>query len=182
MTTIRLAARELWRDDGHLSDLVLTALADGQDALVPQQASEHVATCATCSERLGALALRSVQVGEALAAEAAAAPQGPSPHRSYRLPALALAAAFVLALLGSLPRLLELVSAFGEAPGSGVETVLIVLKGAALLFRTANQQDTPAVALAWCAAGLALLALGALVVRLAPPGTLERNRHASSDS
>ena len=88
----------------------------------------------------------------------------------------------MLALLGSIPRLLELRTALGEAPGSPVETGLVLLKGAALLFRSANQQDTPAVALAWCASALVILALGAMVARLVPPATLQRNDHAPHDS
>ncbi|MBN2194018.1 MAG: hypothetical protein JW751_14480 [Polyangiaceae bacterium] len=182
MTAPRFVAKDVWRADGHLSDLVLTALADGQDSLLPEPATAHAATCATCGQRLGAAALQSLLVGEALEEQAVARVPSKAPEPSFRLPLLAFAAAFVLALLGSIPRLVELATAFGKAPGSSLETGLIVLKGTALLFRRASQQDTPAVALAWCASALAILALGALVARLAPSGTLERKHHVSQDS
>jgi hypothetical protein len=180
MTATRFEPRDLWREDGHLSDLVLTALADGQDSLVPTEVHSHAATCEDCGARLGELTLRSLQVGEALD-EHPPLQRSDSPAPSYKLPVLALAVAFVLAVMGSIPRLLELRGALGDAPSSPVETGLILLKGAALLFRSANQQDTLAVTLAWCASALAILALGAMVARLVSPGILQRNDHASHD-
>jgi hypothetical protein len=180
MTVTRFEPRELWRDDGHLSDLVLTALADGQDSLVPDEAHVHAASCEICGPRLGAFALCSLDVGMALEEHGLRVPSAP-PGKSFKLPVLAFAIAFVLAVLGSLPRLLELRAAFGQAPSSPVETGVILLKGAALLFRGANQQDTLAVTLAWCASALAILALGAMVARLVPSGILQRNDHASHD-
>ena len=180
MTVVRLEPKDLWREDGHLSDLVLTALADGEDSLVPSEVHSHVATCEACSQRLGAFALQSLKASELLQEQAAVAPST-SRARAYRLPVFALVAAFVLALLGSIPRLIELRSALSEAPGSSVETGLVLLKGATLLFRSANQQDTLAVTLAWCASALAIVALGVMVARLAPLGILQRNDHASHD-
>ena len=180
MTVLRLEPKHLWREDGHLSDVVLTALADGEDSLVPREVHSHVATCEACSTRLGEFALQSLEVGQLLRERAAVAP-AVSRTRAHRLPVLALVAAFVLASLGSIPRLLELRGTLDGAPGSRVETGLVLLKGAALLFRSANQQDTLAVTLAWCASALAILALGALVARIAHPGTLQRNHHVSQD-
>jgi hypothetical protein len=180
MKGARFEPRHLWRDDGHLSDLVLTALADGQDSLVPTDIHEHAATCESCSARLGALALRSLEVDDALQSHAGAALSRP-PAVGFKLPVVAFAAAFVLASLGSIPRLLELYRTLGEARGSPLDAGLILVKSAALLFRSANQQDTLAVTLAWCASALAILALGAIVARLAPPGTMQRNDNGSHD-
>ena len=182
MTASRFEAKDVWQADGHLSDLVLVALADGQDYLVPKPAQEHAATCESCGLRLGAAALQSWEVGAGLEGHAMTAAPASPPRPDLRRPAIALAAAFVLALLGSIPRLLELRAAFGEAPSSPLETGLVVLKSVTLLFRSANQQDTVAVTLAWCAAAVTILALGGMVARWTPPGSLERSKHASHDS
>ena len=50
----------LWRDDGHATDLVVTSLADGQDAIVPANVTEHVDGCELCTERLADAGYRDV--------------------------------------------------------------------------------------------------------------------------
>lgn len=173
----RFQPGDLWRKDGHLSDLVLTALADGQDALYPKEALEHAETCTDCARRLGQTALLSLRVSEALADARVVRGIEAEPRLGVGLPLYALVAALALALLGSVPRLLEFLYSLEEAPRSLMETTLVAIKGVMLLFRGATQQDTAAVVLAWCASALALLALGGLVARLAPTTPLTRRTH-----
>jgi len=52
--------------DGHLTDVALSALADGEEAILPEQAAAHAAGCAACGGALGHAALLSLRVGEAL--------------------------------------------------------------------------------------------------------------------
>ena len=61
--------RELsWCDDGHVSDLVVSALADGQSELVAEEAAEHVDECELCTDRLVRMASLSLSFGEDLRA------------------------------------------------------------------------------------------------------------------
>ena len=50
----------LWSDGGHASDIVLTAIADGQLEIVPPNARAHVETCTKCMQHLGNAALLSL--------------------------------------------------------------------------------------------------------------------------
>jgi anti-sigma factor ChrR (cupin superfamily) len=86
----------VWQDDGHVADVALAAIADGELEIVPDQAAAHVVACDDCSERLGEQALLSTATHEALHALDAAAVRRPLP-----LPAIVLALA--LAALGAAP-------------------------------------------------------------------------------
>jgi hypothetical protein len=66
----KLTDEVAWQDDGHVTDMVVTALADGQREIVPLAAYAHVHRCATCSDRLGQAALFASMVDEALIPEA----------------------------------------------------------------------------------------------------------------
>ena len=115
--------------DGHLTDVALSALADGEEAILPEQAAAHAAGCAACGGALGHAALLSLRVGEALreaqpapvaealpadaagalarpAAEVAAqASPGLIPAAARPLPVTAVVAALVIAALASAPQL-----------------------------------------------------------------------------
>jgi hypothetical protein len=65
----KLTDEVAWKDDGHVTDVVVTALADGQREIVPLAAYAHVHRCATCSDRLGQAALFASMVDEALIPE-----------------------------------------------------------------------------------------------------------------
>ncbi len=66
MTSELLPEELLWADGGHASDVVLTALADGEDAIVPEVARRHVGNCVHCTHALGRVALLSVHASEEL--------------------------------------------------------------------------------------------------------------------
>jgi hypothetical protein len=56
----------IFEPDGHVTDVCVTCVADGEIALVPQAALDHLDACDTCGERLGRAALLSVGAAEAL--------------------------------------------------------------------------------------------------------------------
>ncbi|NVL83606.1 hypothetical protein HWN75_25860, partial [Escherichia coli] len=49
----------VWAEGGHASDVVLTAIADGQIAIVPPAVLAHVDHCPSCTTHLGNAALLS---------------------------------------------------------------------------------------------------------------------------
>lgn len=55
-----------WLADGHVTEEVILAVADGQDTIVPPAAFAHLTGCDRCSEHLGRAALRSLEVSEDL--------------------------------------------------------------------------------------------------------------------
>ena len=66
MSSNELLPDALCFQDGHASELALTALVDGQDALLSAQVGAHVDACAECTAALGELALRAVVTAEAV--------------------------------------------------------------------------------------------------------------------
>lgn len=64
----------VWLPTGHLAEAAIAALADGESALLPQQAVQHAVTCAACCEQVGLAALFALEVA-AVASEAALAPE-----------------------------------------------------------------------------------------------------------
>ncbi|WP_437607492.1 hypothetical protein WMF20_42640 [Sorangium sp. So ce834] len=101
----RLAPDLVWQSNGHLTEIALTALGDGEEALLPEGALEHAARCQSCSSELGQAALLSLRAGELLRGQAAhgcaretAAPRAP-------LPVPALAFALAISALGAAPSL-----------------------------------------------------------------------------
>ena len=93
----------LWADGGHASDIVLTALGDGQQAVVPLGVRAHVERCATCMAHLGHASLLSLHTESVLKlrAEHARAPA------RRPLPRVAIALGLAVAGLGLVPSFLE---------------------------------------------------------------------------
>ncbi|HEY8079045.1 MAG TPA: hypothetical protein VIF62_33160 [Labilithrix sp.] len=89
----------LWAEGGHASDVVLTALADGQIEIVPPNARTHVEGCATCTRYLGNAALLSLHTHAQIAVmqeNALVAARRP-------LPKLAIALGLLVAAAGMIP-------------------------------------------------------------------------------
>lgn len=142
MTTETLEYEVAWEPSGHLSEVALSVMADGEDALLDAAMHAHLASCEACAMQLGSVALRAasvagalsrapafaaevrsslpiageiqviasvpapVIVAQAIANEAALAPATARPaSRRRRVPALPIAAAMAIALLGILPSL-----------------------------------------------------------------------------
>lgn len=155
----RLPDELVWQD-GHLSEIALTALADGEEAILPEQAAAHAAGCGACGAALGHAALLSLRVGEALreapapavaqaalpeearAAEAGAAGGAASasvaPSPAWPLPVAGIVAALVIAAIAAAPGLIlnrgelpEILQAAGVAMAMAGRAVRAVVGGAA---------------------------------------------------
>jgi hypothetical protein len=139
-----------WDGSGHLSDLALVALADGQDAIVDADARAHADSCEACAGKLADLALQSVAVGEAMMSA-----------RTRRLPARAVLFAIALAVVGIVPSLLEgnWVSDIATAP----HRLMAFADALAQLVRAFGH--APVGTAATFGASLLLVALGVLVAR-----------------
>lgn len=87
----------LWSEGGHASDVVLTALADGQSEIVPPTVIAHVERCTTCATHLGNAALLSLHTHRDLAAL----------HAKRPLPRKAIALGLLVAALGLVPTVLD---------------------------------------------------------------------------
>jgi hypothetical protein len=93
----------LWADGGHASDVVLTAMADGELSIVPAQVRAHVEACRACTSHLGGAALLSLHAGRELAL---LAKEGDASAR-VPLPRFAIAAGLGVAFLGLIPSLMD---------------------------------------------------------------------------
>jgi hypothetical protein len=115
----KLPADLVWQQDGHLSDIVLSTIADGELPLVPLEAHTHLEHCDECTTRFGAEALLSMHAGELMAevSRAAEAPVVVAPRSARaarevavdglaRLPKTAFFGALFLAAIGALPAVL----------------------------------------------------------------------------
>ncbi|MEP7121735.1 MAG: hypothetical protein ABJE95_12525 [Byssovorax sp.] len=119
----RIPESECFEADGHVTDVVVTCLADGETAIIPPAATAHVDACDACTARLGIEALFSVGASTALLASAtsesrpplpivapapirAVASMVPSSRKRRPLPLGAIAAALCVAVVGALPGLM----------------------------------------------------------------------------
>jgi hypothetical protein len=112
----KLSLDLVWQADGHLTETALSALGDGEDALLPESALSHAAGCLRCSAGLGHAALLSLRTGEALRdlpSSAAPAPAIRPAAQPAPLPLPAVLAALALSALGAAP---SLVSGVGRVP------------------------------------------------------------------
>lgn len=100
MTNLMLPL-ELVFADGHLTEVGVATLADGEDALVPAEARAHAHSCEQCSSALGREALHSMALGEvvrtaAFEERAVAHAREPAP----RVPVFATAVGCFVSVLG----------------------------------------------------------------------------------
>lgn len=149
----------LWADGGHASDVVLTAIADGQLEIVPPTARAHVESCAACMQHLGNAALLSLHAGRELAARAQY--DASLAGKRLPLPRLAIALGLAVALIGLLPELGPL-RAFltTDAP-------LFVRGAGAVGLRLAEGNGAAGLFLTYGTSVL-LVAMGFVLVRLLP--------------
>ncbi len=152
---------ELVWEGEHLAEVALTALADGQDDVVPLRAREHVVHCVACTHAVGAAALLSSHVGASLA-EAAPARQS-SPVRQP-IPVGGVLVALALAALGALPALSRAPGEIGEAAAFFVRTAPQILRGGLAVLKT-SQGLGPLVSVL---ASVALVLTGLAVARSMP--------------
>lgn len=67
MTTETLANDVAWEPSGHLSEVALSVMADGEDALLDAAMHAHLTSCEACAVKLGEIALRAADVATAFA-------------------------------------------------------------------------------------------------------------------
>jgi hypothetical protein len=104
----------LFQPDGHLTEAALTAVADGEVELAPNEGPLlHLERCERCTQLLGQAALLSMAAGALVAearapAPAVAAPVVPASQKARRpVPFVAIAAAMAVALLTAGPSLMD---------------------------------------------------------------------------
>ncbi len=170
--------RELVWDGAHVSDLGLTAIADGQESIVPADAIAHTQSCDWCAGRLGRTALLSSAVGEgvrearpAVGSQAlgSRANANPSPWRAL----LVGCTVAVLAAVPSLPQLaarLGSVVAFGKVLSTHGLPVLV--RGIAM----ASREDVSrGIQLATIVASALLVLMGLAIARTRSRVSSERS-------
>ncbi len=131
-----LAEDLLWQPDGHLTDVALTALADGESTLLSPAAALHAEECEACARRLGDAALFSTLLTEELA------PVLLPVEAPRRLPVAALVVAFALAIVGSLPVLLDLPRWLLDLPRAVLVHTPLALRVAASFLKALSAAET----------------------------------------
>jgi hypothetical protein len=163
-----LAPGETWQKDGHVTEAVITALADGQASVATEAAALHVQVCEACGRRLGEAALLSLEVGERLASAEAAGVLEPAPaSRRLALPLLPVAAALVLAALGMAPLVGRLPAWLAALASIVAHDLPVLVRSGAVLARSTEHLG-PAITTAWFAAALVLVAMGIGIARAVP--------------
>lgn len=158
----------VWAAGGHASDVVLTALADGQIDIVPPIVLAHVDGCRTCTTHLGNAALLSLHTGREIALVAR---EGVS-HAP--LPRLAIALGLVVAALGLLPSLLDNGSGLAGAKTFATHDVPLLVSGLNTLGRRLLEPGSPiGLGLTYGAATL-LVVMALALVRLLPKKEVSR--------
>lgn len=132
-------------DAAHLSELALTAIADGEEAILPASAMAHVETCEACGRKLGEAAMLSSMIGAALrgapsaataTANATATKTRDSGRPRARLPLGAISAGLALALFGAIPMLLDFPSFVADARLFALRGLPVVLRGGVSVARS----------------------------------------------
>ncbi|MEO8875643.1 MAG: hypothetical protein ABI461_08660 [Polyangiaceae bacterium] len=152
---------ELIWEGQHLSEIALGALGDGQDAIVPEKARDHAATCETCAVAMGHAAMLSSALGNAMRAPTPAA----AAIEKVAVPWLAIIGALIVAALGSASSLLETSLGLMHAPISLAQEIPLTFHAASALLRGIMNGAGPVVSFG-CAA--LLFGAGAMVARSMP--------------
>jgi len=165
----------LWADGGHASDVVLTALADGQREIVPTAVRAHVECCSTCMTHLGHAALLSLHADRELATRAEHDRALARGEARRPLPRLAIGLGLAVAVLGLLPSLLD----DGDASAArtfATRDVPLFVRGLGTLARRLDEPGSSAGLFVTYGAALVLVAMGVAVVRLLPKAQKETSR------
>ena len=171
----KLPSDLVWQEDGHLSDIVLSSVADGETNIVPREAHSHLEQCEHCGIRFGAEALLSMHAGELLAevARVAQVPEALSASRPVvhggwtNLPRRALVGALVLAAMGAMPAVLAGGhQRIAEITNTLARSIFMLSRGVVLVAKSDSFT-----ALVWVSS-LVLLVLGLVVSQWKRPGSI----------
>ena len=155
--------RELvWTSEGHLSDVAMTAIADGEEAILPRDAFGHLGICEVCAAGVETAASLSASVSRALSAPIAVEAANAVPAR-LAFPVWAAALAIAVAALATLPRLGAMYAWLGRMWWALREGTPVLTRTPSLLPRAWSV--LPMMSLT---AAMLLLLVGFSVARLAP--------------
>jgi hypothetical protein len=160
----------LWENE-HASDLVMSAMADGEESILSRQIVEHVHSCDACMMRLGSMALETRGVTNAVQSVKPwlpAAVLAPSKKRApaQPVPFAAIFAALGITAIGAAPTLLALPHRLAEFALTVQHAVPAMSHGGIQVF----QQGIGVMAMGVCA--VLLLGAGVAVTRLLPRPTV----------
>lgn len=158
----------IWRTDGHVSDWVLSALVDGEEDLLLEDAVTHADSCEECAARLGLMASAAFAVGEDLRlwSEERTAETAPFPARAFGV------VAFVIAFSG-----VALIAARGPAWLELPHRLITLLRwGRALAPWASERLDALTFALGW----LGVLLIVAAGLTIAKRASLSSEQEPSS--
>jgi len=171
----RSLPRELVWEGAHVSEVALTAIADGQQTIVPVDAVAHADACDFCAGRMARAALLSAAVGGAVIAHGAERQGAASLAKASPAPWRALALGIAVAVLAAIPSLPHLASSlpllldYGKTFSSHGLPVL-VRGGAALA-----ESQSRAIAIATLVSAALLVMMGFAIARVRSPETSERS-------
>jgi hypothetical protein len=155
--------RELVWEGAHVSDLGLTAIADGETSLVEAGALAHVDACEWCGGRLGRTALLAEAVGHAVARVRPASVSSRAPARMMPKPWRALGAGMAVALLAGLPALAHLGSLVDYLTAFFARGVPVLARGGFAL--ATSESVTSVLPAATLAASALLVGMGLMIAK-----------------
>jgi hypothetical protein len=142
----------VWDESGHLSEIAMSALADGQDDILPPDALAHFSRCQPCVQSVGEAALLSAQMSAALG----------SVRAERSIPWIPIGAALAIAAISVIP-MLSMVRFWLASTGAFAGHAFRVLTHAAIGFAAHGFAPT-----FYFASTAVLLAMGFAVARLMP--------------
>ncbi len=160
-----------WQTNGHVSDLAISLLADGEDELLSPEVREHVDDCVECLDRLTDATLMAVRLQEGLermSAHAAAREMVP-----FRFPWLAVACGVALAALGAWPGILRVRTLLDGL--MSLENGLALIRSVRMGLPIALEEATELMLVVSVASAILLLLAGALIARAAPFHSFEES-------
>jgi hypothetical protein len=160
---------EVEADAPHLSEIALTAIADGEEAILPADARAHAETCDACARKLGEAAMLSSAIGDALRASTSTSISSAieSSRPRARLPLGAIAAGLALALFGAIPMLLELPAYLSDARIYAYRGLPVVFRSGVSAARSAIFHDTTT--MLTIASAFVLVVASLVLLRRLPP-------------
>jgi hypothetical protein len=162
--------RELVWDGAHVSELAITAIADGEEAIVEPTAVAHTESCEWCAGRLGRVALLAEAVGHAVANVRTTSSR--APVRAVAGAWRALSAGIAVAVLAGLPAIAHVGHFVSYLMAFFTRGVPVLARGGYAL--ASSDAVTRALPAATLAASALLVVVGSVIAR-SRSGSFERS-------
>jgi hypothetical protein len=159
----QLPTEIVWTADGHLSEVAMTAIADGEEAILPRDAFGHLGVCEACAVGVEGAASLSATVSRALTSPVPADVPAAAPVRLV-FPVWAVTLVMTIAAVATLPNL-------GPTRAWVSRALWVLREGTPVLTRQAASLLPRAwswLPLMSLTAAMLLLLVGLSVARLAP--------------